>query len=223
MSEDPCIPLKDYCPSDAVQERMAAIKAERKVKAAAEAEAFRLAIEKAKIEWEVEILMGLEDGKGIGDILAMPLETWPEHNIVENVRQNYDDSPVKTGKPPYRGVRIHSPWIPLGERGHKRYMDLCSKVGGKYREGDPHARYESSEWIDIHPRMYQQLVIKSTVLHDELNLAAALDAVQMGLESKVIDACYDGCLPLMKERAKFRLTLLRKIYPSLHEGALMKD
>ena len=75
----------------------------------------------------------------------------------------------------------------------------------------------------MQPRMYRRLVIKSTVLHDKLNLAAALDAVQMGLESKVIDVCYDGFLPLMKERAKFRLAFLRKIYPSLHEGALTKD
>ena len=75
----------------------------------------------------------------------------------------------------------------------------------------------------MQPRMYRRLVIKSTVLHDKLNLVEALDAVQMGLESKVIDVCYDGILPLMKERAKFRLAFLRKIYPSLHKRALTKD
>jgi replication initiation and membrane attachment protein DnaB len=66
--------------------------------------------------------------------------------------------------------------------------------------------------------MYRQLVDKSTVLKDELSLAEALDAVQMGLAPEVIDVIMTRSL--IKERAKFRLALLRKIYPSLHEHAL---
>jgi hypothetical protein len=207
MSEDPCNPLKDYCPSDAVQERIAAIKAERKVKAAAEAEAFRLAIEKAKIEWEVEILMGLEDGKGPSvDILALPLEAWPEHDMAENVRQHQDKHHMERDK--YSGMRV-----PCSLQHQPRLMRYISHSCAPGYAG----------CVTIRPSIYRQLVDKSTVLKDELSLAEALDAVQMGLESKVIDVCYDGILPLMKERAKFRLAFLRKIYPSLHKRALTKD
>jgi hypothetical protein len=70
---------------------------------------------------------------------------------------------------------------------------------------------------------YQQLVGNSTVLRDELNVAAALDAIQMGLPPNVIDILpwnEKVITPLIKERAKFRIALLRKGYPLLHEKAL---
>jgi len=217
MSKDSCSPLWNYCPSEAVQERIGAIKAERMAKAEAEAEALRLAIEKGKIEWEVEILMGLEDGKGPSvDILALPLEAWPEHDMAENVRKMNEyhtgehrgrRQPVSPGmateEMPPPVVRI----VGRHEPGFKRHMELFQSSGGRGYGG-----------FIIHPRVYRQLVEKSTVLKDELSLAEALDAVQMGLIPDVVNVIMPHSL--IRERAKFRLALLRKIYPSLHEHAL---
>jgi len=202
MSDDSCGLFKDYCPSAAVQERIAAIKAERKAEAEAEAEALRVAIEKGKIEWEVEILLGLEDGKGPSeDILALPLEAWPEHDMAENVRQHQDKHHMERDK--YSGMRV-----PCSHQHQPRLMRYISHSSVPGYGG----------CVTIHPRMYRQLVDKSTVLRDELSLAEALDAVQMGLIPDVVDVLMPHSL--IRERAKFRLALLRKIYPSLHEHAV---
>lgn len=205
MTEDPCNPLTVYVPSTAVQERMAAIKAARMTAAAKEAEVFRLAVEAGKIEWEVEILLGLEDGTD-SKALLLPLETWPEHDMMENVRLWKNDPRLMK----YDGIRVRSPVISWNRPGHKRYMHLFG------------AHFES-EFIDINAVAYQQLVGNSTVLRDELNVAAALDAIQMGLPPDVIDILpwnEKVITPLIKERAKFRIALLRKGYPLLHEKAL---
>ena len=69
----------------------------------------------------------------------------------------------------------------------------------------------------ILPNFYSTIVGKSTVLKETLDLAAALDCIQMGLVSEVIDAYLWGPVitPLIKERAKFRIDLLRRLYPTL--------
>ena len=200
MSDDSYSLFKDYCPCAAVQERLATIKAERKAKAEAEAEALRVAIKQGKIEWEVEILLGLEDGKGpSAEVLAMPLESWPEHDMAENVRQHQGKHDMER----YRGMRV-----PCSDEHQPRLMRYISLSSGGGFGG----------FATIHPRIYQQLVSKSTVLKDELNLAEALDAVQMGLIPNVVDVIMPHSL--IRARAKFRLALLRKIYPSLHEHAV---
>jgi len=83
---------------------------------------------------------------------------------------------------------------------------------------DRNAGAWSRGFLTIRPSIYKQLVDKSTVLKDELSLAEALDAVQMGLIPDVVDVLMPHSL--IRARAKFRLALLRKIYPSLHEHAL---
>ena len=210
MSDDSCSLFKDYCPSAAVQERIAAIKAERKAKADAEAEALRVAIEKGKIEWEVEILLGLEDGKGpSADVLVLPLETWPEHDMAENVRQHQGNQQHRRMEMEMEKIGARVPCASSHEMTRfQRYIN------------DRNAGAWSRGFLTIRPSIYRQLVDKSTVLKDELSLADALDAVQMGLIPEVVDVLMPHSL--IRARAKFRLALLRMIYPSLHEHAVVE-
>ena len=210
ISDDSCSLFKDYCPSAAVQERIAAIKAERKAKAEAEAEAFRLAVERGKIEWEVEILLALEDGKVPSvDILAIPLETWPEHDMAENVRQHLGNQQHRRMEMEMGMEKIGARVSCAGQHEMTRFQRYINNI---------HAGAWSRGFVTIYPSVYGQIVGKSTVLKDELNLAEALDAVQMGLAPEVIDII--AADPLIRARAKFRLALLRKIYPHLHEHAV---
>ena len=203
-SEDPTNSVKEYCPSVAVQERMAAIRLERATKAEKEAEAFRLAVEAGKIEWEVEILMGLEDGKGAVEVLALPLETWPAHDMAENVRLWKGDVRDR-----YKGMRV--PGVAWNNPMYKRYMGFFERPASAL-----------TEHIHIHAANYGKLIEKSTVLKDELNLGKALDAIQLGLPLQLIDLCCDHTTPLIKERAKFRIALLQSTYPLLHESAVIE-
>ena len=184
-----------YQPSNAVAARMASIKEEKRLQEAAEIEA----LEKAKVEWEAEILLGIEAGKlPSREILDLSIESWPEHDIQENIKRcsatNYD----------WVRVAFKTQYIPPGLPGHKRYMNFLQK----------YAALPAS----ILPQFYTKMVMESTVMQDTLDIAKAIDYVQMGLVPEVIDAYpwkITAITPLIKERAKFRITLLRRLYPSL--------
>jgi hypothetical protein len=190
-----------YTPSDAVMARMAAIKEERRLKEEADAEAFERAVAEGKIEWEVEILLEIEEGRlPPRDILVLPLETWPEHDMKENVRLcNAQKDQERLG----RAIGFKIPNVSWNQPGYKRYMALFSSGGG----GMP--------YIHITPRVYSNIVSRSTVLQDRLDLAIALEYVQAGLPQEVMDAIQPEARSLIKERAKFRIDLLRRLYPTL--------
>jgi hypothetical protein len=197
-----CVLAATYTPSDAVVARMAAIKEERRFKEQAAEEAFERAITEGKIEWEVEILLGIEEGRlPPRDIMVLPLETWPEHDMKENVRQcNAQKDQERAG----RAIGFKIPIVSWNQPGYKRYMGLFS--GGSHG---------MMPYAHIHPRIYSNIVGTSTVLHDTLDLAKAIDHVQAGLPPEILDVLYWEPRSLIKERAKFRIDLLRRLYPLL--------
>ena len=197
-----CVLAATYTPSDAVVARMNAIKEERRLKEEADAEAFERAVAEGKIEWEVEILLGIEEGRlPPRDIMVLPLETWPEHDMKENVRQcNAQKDQERAG----RAIGFKIPVVAWNQPGYKRYMGLFS---GGHGGGMP--------YIHVTPRVYSNIVSASTVLHDTLDLAKAIDHIQAGLPPEVMDVLYWETRSLIKERAKFRIDLLRRLYPTL--------
>ena len=185
-----------YQPSNAVAARMASIKEEKRLQEAAEIEA----LEKAKVEWEAEILLGIEAGKlPSREILDLSIESWPEHDIQENIKRC-----MEAGCNHEERVAVKTMKIPQGKLGYKRYMKFLHN----------NAARPSS----ILPQFYSTIVANSTVMQDTLDIAKAIDYVQMGLVPEVIDAYpwkITAITPLIKERAKFRIDLLRHLYPSL--------
>ena len=190
-----------YIPSDAVVARMTAIKEERRLAAAAADAAFAKAVEEGKIEWEVEILLGLEEGRmPPREIMLLPLEIWPEHDMMENVRiWGAQKDQERFG----REIGFKFPIVSWNQPGYKRYMSVLS--GG----------HSMMPYAHIRPGTYATVLRDSTVLNDTLNLEKALDHIQAGLPPEAVDA---GMIPgrsVVKERAKFRIDLLRRLYPTL--------
>ena len=186
-----------YQPSKAVAARMASITEEKRLQEAAEIEA----LEKAKVEWEAEILLGIEAGKlPSREILDLSIESWPEHDIQENIKR------CSAMNNDWVRVAFKTQYISPGLPGHKRYMKFLQK----------YAALPAS----ILPHFYTKMVMESTVMQDTLDIAKAIDYVQMGLVPEVIDAYpwTAAITSLKKERAKFRITLLRHLYPSLQKG-----
>ena len=167
---------------------------------AAVKEAESAAIARGKIEWEVEILLGLEAGRlPPRNILELPIDTWPEHNIQENIKRC-----MEAGCNHEERVAVKTMKIPQGNLGHKRYMKFLPN--------------NAAQPSFILSHFYSKMVAESTVMQDTLDLAKAIDYVQMGLVPEVVDAYpwkATAITPLIKERAKFRIDFLRHLYPTL--------
>lgn len=171
----PPSPVPSYTPPAAVQARVAALKEER----ADAGRAFQVALAAAKLQWEAEIVLAVEDGHNLTiEDLSRPLTT-EEADLVALARQ-------------------------------------AGEIWG----------WDSLGLTDANLiRAYQANLLRlSTVFDATLCMPAALQCVQAGLVPAAVDEPSWGWTdPMIRERMVFRIEFLRRLYPVLHEHALVKQ